>query len=155
MQYDKLVIATGSKPNKFGWPGQDLIGAQGLYSKQDLDNMEVVAPNNKVCKRAVIVGGGLIGIELAEMLRSRDIEVTFLVREKSFWSGVLPFGESQMINRHILEHHIDLRFETNLVEILSDDNGFVKAIVTDKGETIECQIVGLTAGVSPNINFLK
>jgi NADPH-dependent 2,4-dienoyl-CoA reductase/sulfur reductase-like enzyme len=52
-------------------------------------------------KRAVIVGGGLIGIELAEMLRSRDIAVTFLVRENSF-GGVLPFGESQMINRHIL-----------------------------------------------------
>lgn len=152
ISYDKLVIATGSKTNKFDWPGQDLNGVTGLYSKQDLETLEKLAPT---CKRAVIIGGGLIGIELAEMLRSRDIEVTFLVREKSFWSGVLPFGESQMINRHILEHHIDLRFETNLVEILSDDNGFAKAIVTDKGETIECQIVGLTAGVSPNINFLK
>ena len=152
ISYDKLVIATGSKTNKFDWPGQDLKGVTGLYSKQDLEILEQLAPT---CKRAVIVGGGLIGIELAEMLRSRDIEVTFLVREKSFWSGVLPFGESQMINRHILEHHIDLRFETNLVEILSDENGFAKAIVTDKGETIECQIVGLTAGVSPNINFLK
>jgi pyruvate/2-oxoglutarate dehydrogenase complex dihydrolipoamide dehydrogenase (E3) component len=47
------------------------------------------------------VGGGLIGIELAEMLRSRNIPVTFLVREKVLgWS--FTFGESQMINRHIL-----------------------------------------------------
>jgi NAD(P)H-nitrite reductase large subunit len=60
-----------------------------------------------------------------------------------------------MINRHILEHHIDLKLDTNLVEIISDDKGHVKAILTDKGETIECQIVGLTAGVSPNIDFLK
>lgn len=82
LNYDKLVIATGSKPNKFGWPGQDLDGVQGLYSKQDLELLEENAPNNKVCKRAVIVGGGLIGIELAEMLRTRDIPVTFLVREK-------------------------------------------------------------------------
>jgi NADPH-dependent 2,4-dienoyl-CoA reductase/sulfur reductase-like enzyme len=71
------------------------------------------------------VGGGLIGIELAEMLRSRNIPVTFLVREK-FWDGVLPFGESQMINRHILEHHIDLRLETNLVEIISDEKDMPK-----------------------------
>ncbi|HUH47908.1 MAG TPA: FAD-dependent oxidoreductase, partial [Arenibacter sp.] len=79
--FDKLIIATGSKPNTFGWPGQDLAGVQGLYSKQDLELLETNAPNNKVCKRAVIVGGGLIGIEMAEMLRSRNIPVTFLVRE--------------------------------------------------------------------------
>ncbi len=150
--FDKLVIATGSKPNKFGWPGQDLEGVTGLYSKQDLEALEKWAPTTK---HAVIVGGGLIGIELAEMLRSRNIPVTFLVREKSFWDVVLPFGESQMINRHILEHHIDLRLETNLVEILSDENGHARAVVTDKNETIECQIVGLTAGVSPNVDFLK
>jgi NAD(P)H-nitrite reductase large subunit len=153
--YDKLVIATGSKSNKFGWPGQDLKGVQGLYSKQDLELLEVTAPDREVCKRAVVVGGGLIGIELVEMLRSRKIPVTFLVREKSFWNGVLPKGESQMINEHILEHHIDLRLDTNLKEILSDENGRAKAVLTDKGETIACNLVGLTAGVSPNIDFLK
>ncbi|WP_366184357.1 FAD/NAD(P)-binding oxidoreductase [Flavobacterium ovatum] len=152
MKFDKLVIATGSKSNKFGWPGQDLKGVTGLYHKQDLENLEQWASTTQ---RAVIVGGGLIGIELAEMLRARNIEVTFLVREKSFWDGVLPFGESQMINRHILEHHIDLRLETSLKEIISDENGNAKAIITDKDETIECQIVGLTAGVSPNVDFLK
>ena len=152
IDFDKLVLATGSKPNKYGWPGQDLKGVTGLYHKHDLEALEKWAPTTK---RAVIVGGGLIGIELAEMLRSRDIAVTFLVRETSFWNGVLPSGESQMINRHILEHHIDLRLETNLVEITSDENGHVKSILTDKGETIECEIVGLTAGVSPNIDFLK
>lgn len=156
LHYDKLIIATGSKPNKFGWPGQDLHGVQGLYSKQDLDLLEVNAPNKEVCKRAVIVGGGLIGIELAEMLRSRDIPVTFLVREDSFWNGVLPSGESQLINEHILEHHIDLRLGTNLKEIVSDGSGKVKSIiVAETGEEIECDLVGLTAGVSPNVDFLK
>ena len=156
MQYDKLIIAVGSKPNKFGWPGQDLDGVQGLYHKQDLENLEVYAPNNKVCKRAVIVGGGLIGIELAEMLASRAIPVTFLVRESSFWNGVLPEGESEMINRHIRNHHIDLRLSTNLKEIIPDDNGKAKAVIIEEtGEEIPCDFVGLTAGVSPNIDFLK
>jgi len=155
-QFDKLIIATGSKPNKFGWPGQDLHGVQGLYSKQDLDLLEVNAPNKEVCKRAVIVGGGLIGIELAEMLRSRDIPVTFLVRESSFWNGVLPEGESQLINEHIKEHHIDLRLGTNLKEIVSDGNGRVRSVIIEEtGEELECDLVGLTAGVTPNIDFLK
>ena len=152
LQYDKLVIATGSKSNKFGWKGQDFNGVLGMYSKQDLEKLETLSPN---CKRAVVVGGGLIGIELVEMLASRNIPVTFLVREKSFWSNILPSQESEMINRHIREHHIDLRLETGLDEIIADQNGRAKAIKTDKGEIIECSIVGLTAGVSPNIDFLK
>lgn len=156
LSYDKLIIATGSKPNKFGWPGQDLEGVMGMYHKQDLENLEKHAPNNAICKRAVIVGGGLIGIELAEMLRSRKIPVTFLVRESSFWNGVLPSQESEMINKHILEHHIDLRLSTNLKEIKSDANGKVKSVVIEEtGEEIPCDVVGLTAGVTPNIDFIK
>ena len=156
LSFDKLIIATGSKPNKFGWPGQDLEGVMGMYHKQDLEKLEKYAPNNEVCKRAVIVGGGLIGIELAEMLRSRKIPVTFLVREDSFWNGVLPAQESEMINKHIKEHHIDLRLSTNLKEIKSDANGKVKSIIIEEtGEEIFCNVVGLTAGVTPNIDFLK
>ncbi|WP_431133829.1 NAD(P)/FAD-dependent oxidoreductase [Psychroserpens mesophilus] len=156
ISYDKLVIATGSKPNKFGWLGQDLKGVMGMYHKQDLDTLETHAPNNEVCKRAVIIGGGLIGIELAEMLSSRDIPVTFLVRESSFWNGILPEGESQMINKHIESHHIDLRLSTNLKEIKSDENGHVKSVIIEgTGEEIPCNVVGLTAGVSPNIDFIK
>ncbi|MGZ0016254.1 NAD(P)/FAD-dependent oxidoreductase [Yeosuana sp. AK3] len=156
LSYDKLIIATGSKPNKYGWPGQDLKGVMGMYHKQDLEQLETYAPNNVVCKRAVIVGGGLIGIELAEMLNSRNIPVTFLVRESSFWNGVLPNAESEMINRHIKNHHIDLRLSSNLKEIISDENGQVKSIIIEEtGEEIRCNVVGLTAGVSPNINFIK
>lgn len=156
MKFDKLIIAVGSKSNKFGWPGQDLKGVQGLYSYQDLELLEKYAPNNEVCKRAVIVGGGLIGIELAEMLSTRKIPVTFLVRESSFWNIVLPKGESEMLNRHIKSHHIDLRLSNNLKEIISDEKGRVKSIIIEEtGEEIACEIVGLTAGVSPNIDFLK
>ncbi|WP_100614176.1 NAD(P)/FAD-dependent oxidoreductase [Confluentibacter citreus] len=156
LDYDKLIIATGSKPNTFGWKGQDLKGVQGLYSKQDLENLEVHAPNNTICKRAVIIGGGLIGIELAEMLNSRKIPVTFLVRESSFWNGVLPDGESDMINRHIKNHHIDLRLSSNLKEIVSGEQGKVKSVIIEEtGEEIACDFVGLTAGVSPNIDFIK
>ncbi|MFT6749539.1 MAG: NAD(P)H-nitrite reductase large subunit [Flavobacterium sp.] len=150
--FDKLIIATGSKSNKFGWPGQDLNGVVGLYNKQDLDSLEILA---KKAKHAVIVGGGLIGIELAEMLISRKIPVTFLVRETNFWGGVLPEDEAKMINRHILEHGIDLRLEANLKEILSDENGNAKSVILENGEEIVCDIVGITVGVSPNVSFLN
>ncbi len=152
INYDILILGTGSKTNKFGWPGQYLRGVQGMYSLQDLENMEIYT---KKINRAVIVGGGLIGIEMAEMLSSRNIPVTFLVREKNFWNIILPTEESEMINRHIREHHVDLRLESELKEIISDENGRVSAVITNNEEEIPCQFVGLTAGVSPNIDFLK
>jgi NADPH-dependent 2,4-dienoyl-CoA reductase/sulfur reductase-like enzyme len=150
--YDDLVIACGSKPNKFGWKGQELPGVQGLYSWQDLELME---ENTKGIERAVIVGGGLIGVEMAEMLLSRGIAVTFLVREKRFWGSVLPKEEGELISRHIKSHHVDLRIESELEEIKAGANGRVEKIITKTGETIDCQFVGLTAGVSPNIDFIK
>ncbi|HAE14096.1 MAG: FAD-dependent oxidoreductase [Chitinophagales bacterium] len=153
MHYDRLLIASGSKSNKFGWPGQDLDGVQGLYSFQDLEAMERTTKHG--ISRAVIVGGGLIGIEMAEMLHSRHYPVTLLVREQSYWNNVLPAQESAMITRHIREHGFDLRLGVELKEILDDGTGKVKGVVTSEGETIDCQLVGLTAGVSPNIEFVK
>jgi NADPH-dependent 2,4-dienoyl-CoA reductase/sulfur reductase-like enzyme len=153
MPYDKLLIASGAKPNKFGWPGQDLIGVQGLYSYQDLEELEKNTANG--INRAVIVGGGLIGMEMAEMLHSRHYPVTFLVRESSYWNNILPEQESQLITRHIREHGFDLRLNETLKEIKGDANGKVTSIITGSGEEIACQVVGLTAGVSPNIAFLK
>lgn len=152
MEYDKLIIATGSATNKFGWPGQDLERVRGLYSFQDLQYME---KHSKDLKRAVIVGGGLIGIEMAEMFHSRKIPVTMLVRETNYWDNVLPIEESKMINRHMKEHHLDLRLQTELKEIVDDGTGKAVAVITNKGERIECGYVGLTAGVHPNIDFLK
>lgn len=150
--YDVLILATGSQPNKFGWPGQDLENVHGLYSMQDLMAMEQASIG---LKRAVIVGGGLIGIEMAEMFHSRHIPVTFLVRESSFWNSTLPAEESALINRHIREYGIDLRLNTELKEIIDDGTGKVEAVITSGGERISCGYVGLTAGVSPNIACLK
>ncbi|MEL7020647.1 MAG: FAD/NAD(P)-binding oxidoreductase [Bacteroidota bacterium] len=152
LKYDKLVLAVGSTPNKFGWPGQDLNRVNGLYAYQDLEAMEAASEG---LQRAVIVGGGLIGIEMAEMFHSRHIPVTLLVRESSYWNNVLPAEESAMVSRHIKANNIDLRLGEELKEIVDDGNGNACAVITKGGERIDCGYVGLTAGVRPNIAFLQ
>jgi NADPH-dependent 2,4-dienoyl-CoA reductase/sulfur reductase-like enzyme len=152
LAYDKLLIATGSKSNKFGWQGQDLDGVQGLWGLQDLKTLYSTVERTR---KAVIVGGGLIGIELAEMLHSRGVHVTFVVREKSYWDNVLPAEESDLVNRAIREAGMDLRLESELDSILDDGAGRVRGLRTKSGEEFECQFVGLTAGVSPNVDFLR
>ncbi len=150
--YDKLLLATGSKPNKFGWPGQDLEGVQGFYSLQDLKSLESASGS---LRRAVIVGGGLIGLELAEMLHSRGASVTMLARESLYWNNIMPEAEARLIGEVISESGIDLRLETELVEIEDDGSGRACAVETSDGDRIECQLVGLTAGVSPNLSALE
>lgn len=152
IRYANLVWAVGSRPNHLGWPGQDARRVQGLYHKQDLEQLEAWTPE---IDKAVIVGGGLIGIELAEMLMSRKKKVTFLVRESSFWNRVLPAEEAAMLDQHILAHGVDLRLSTELDRIETDTDGNAIAVVTTEGERISCQYVGLTTGVRPNIDFLK
>ncbi|SDK91026.1 Pyridine nucleotide-disulphide oxidoreductase [Salinimicrobium catena] len=150
LPYDQLIIATGSIPRKLGWEGQDLQGVQGLVSKQDLELLE---KNTKNCRHATIVGGGLIGVELAEMLHTRNIPVTMLIREDSFWRNVLPQKDSEFVARHISSHGIGLRNMTEL-ESISGKNK-VTSVTTKKGDQIETDLVGLTVGVQPNIAFLK
>ncbi len=152
VKYDKLLIATGSKVNKFNWPGQDLPGVQGLYGKQDLDLLE---ENTRDIKHAVIVGAGLIGVELMEMLHTRDVPVTFLCRESHYWRSRLPEEECIVIGRHISEYGMTLKFNTGLKEIRADKSGRVEGVITTSGEVIACQFVGLTPGVHPNIDVVR
>lgn len=153
LSYDQLVLATGSHPVMADWPGKNYAGVQGLVSLSDLEKLE---ENVKDCKRAVVTGGGLIGIELAEMLRSRGIDVIYVVREFKFWNRVLPFDESGMIESHIVrDHEIDLRLGSEIKEIKGNHNGRVSSVVLNNDEEINCDFVGVTIGVTPNVQFLK
>lgn len=152
LPYDVLILAPGSKSNLFDWPGQDSAGVQGLYSYPDLERMERYTAG---IERGVVVGGGLIGIETAEMLHSREIPVTFLVREQRWMEKLFPREESELIHRQIRANGIDLRLGTELESILPDDDGRVRAVTTTDGEKIPCQFCALTVGVSPNVDWLR
>jgi NAD(P)H-nitrite reductase large subunit len=152
ISYDILVIATGSTSNALDIPGLSFAGVQSLYGYQDL---QLIEKNTKGIRRAVVVGGGLIGIEMVEMLKSRNIDVTFLVREKEFWSIALPLEEASMISRHIRSHGVELKLETQLKSIEGDAAGRVTSIITSNEEKIECEFVGITVGVTPNIGAIS
>lgn len=152
LTYDVLLIASGSTPAFYDWPGQDLDAVQGLYGMPDLESMERWTAG---IDRAAIVGGGLIGIEMAEMLRTRGIDVTFLVREPWYMNRVLPEEEGRMVEREILHHGIDLRLGVELKAVLGDDTGRARAVVTSEDQEVPVQFVGITTGVTPNIAFLE
>ena len=152
LAYDQLLLATGSESKLYGWPGQHLAGVQGLYNLPDLAAM---ARDTHGISRGVVVGGGLIGVELAEMLHTRGIEPVVLVRDARYWSAVLPPEEANLVDRQFQGNRVEVRYNTELREILGDDQGRVRAVVTTAGDEIACQWVGLATGVAPNLTLAK
>ena len=152
LAYDVLLLATGSESKLYGWPGQHLAGVQGLYNLPDL---EAMTRDTHGISRGVVVGGGLIGVELAEMLHTRGIEPLLLVRDARYWGAILPAEEANLVDRQFVENHVPVRYNTELREILGDTQGRVRAVVTTAGEEIACQWVGLATGVAPNLSLAK
>ena len=148
LAYDELLLATGSEIKRHGWPGQHLAGVQGLYGLPDLAAM---TRDTHGIGCGVVVGGGLIGVELAEMLHSRGIAPLVLVRDAHYWGSVLPPEEAHLVDQQFQENHVLVRYHTELREILGDAHGRVRAVVTTAGEEIACQWVGLAIGVAPNL----
>ncbi len=152
--YDKLVYAVGAKPNMFPWDGMDQVkeGKVHFVSMQDLEQCERLTPSTQ---HAVVIGGGLIGIELVECLRHHGVKVTFLVRESYYWPMALGEEEATFVTAEMRHHGVDVRLTEEMTRVEVDDNGRVKAVHTNKGNVIECQMLGIAAGVRPNIDRLK
>ena len=149
LAWDRLLVATGSVSAFYDWPGQDLPGVQGLYHVQDLERMERDASG---AKEAVVVGGGLIGVELAEMLRTRGTDVTFLVRDDRYLGHALPEREARIVEAEIRRHGVDLRLSTEPESF--HGNGRVELVRTTDGDEIPAEWVGIGTGVRPNIDWL-
>lgn len=150
--YDKLVIATGSKPRLPQLEGVNLEGVHTFYSWQDLERLEAVAPAPGVRTnppfQVVIAGGGLIGVELAEMLLSRYCAVTMLVRENHYWGNVLPEQEGHLVMDHMRAHGVTIVTGAEVVEIEGDGDK-VAGVKLASGERVPCDMLCFSIGVEP------
>lgn len=152
MPYHKLLIATGSRARSGGWHGQDLRGVQTFTSKHDLDLLE---QNVTGVRHAVVVGGGLTAVEVAEMLRSRTIAVTMLVREAYLAEHLLPREEAAMVQRHLEHHGVTLRCGAQVARMRSNADGRVSQVDMTDGTSVDAQLVVVCIGVEPEINLAR
>jgi len=152
LSYDKLVLALGSQPKSLGLGEFNLEGIQGFYSLQDVGKLQDSANN---IKHASIIGGGLIGVELAEMFVSRGISFTFWVREKWFGSNFLPKEEAEMVTNHLISKNINIKFEREIIGFEADDSNMVKSVELQSGEKVDSDLVCVCIGVEPKVDWLK
>ena len=152
LSYDKLVLALGSQPKSLGLGEFNLEGIQGFYSLQDVEKLQ---DSSKKIKHASIIGGGLIGVELAEMFVSRGISFTFWVREKWFGSNFLPQEEAKIVTNHLTSKNINIKFEREIIGFEADDSNMVKSVESQSGEKVDSDLVCVCIGVEPKVDWLK
>ncbi|MFN4086647.1 MAG: NAD(P)/FAD-dependent oxidoreductase [Spirosomataceae bacterium] len=149
--YDHLILAVGSRTRNLQVPGSDLEGIQGFYSWQDLQKWQNEIPK---ASTVAIIGGGLIGVELAEMMVCAKKKTYLLIREDSYWSRILPKEESELISCHIASHGVHLIRQTEALSFIGK-HGRVAQIELSTGESLPVDWVGMSIGVEPRLGEIQ
>jgi NAD(P)H-nitrite reductase large subunit len=153
LAYDQLVLATGSVPRALVVPNQAEIkaGLVHFVTQQHLDACEQLAPSTR---EAVVVGGGLIGVELVECLLWHKIKTTFVVRENWYWPAALCKEEGELIGEHLRAQGVNLVLEEQIKDVMTDAQGRVASVVLTSGKSVPCQMLGVAIGVEPQVKWL-
>jgi len=158
--YDKLLLAVGSKGRPAPWPGSEGPGLHYFVNLRDLEGLDREA---KPGMRAIVVGGGLVGVEVAEILHDRGLHVVFVIRENWYFPLALEHREAALVSEHIRTHGIDVRLGLNVDSIRRGADDAVEGVtfspapLAESGETgrIDGDFVVSAIGVVPNTGFLE
>jgi NAD(P)H-nitrite reductase large subunit len=143
LSYDRLLIATGASSIPLNVPGGDL---RGVVKLDDLEDTRKILSQIHHAKTAVVVGGGVVAIELVEGLVAQDIKVHYLLRGDWFWSNVLTEAEARMVERYLIHDGVTLHHHTEIGEILGK-KGKVIGVGTTSGDVIRCDMMAVGIGV--------
>ncbi|CAM3648307.1 FAD-dependent oxidoreductase [Deinococcus frigens] len=148
--YDKLLIATGVSAIRPDWAQTDLGGVHVL---RDIPDGQAIEASLKNAKRAVIVGGGYIGLELAETLSCRGLSVVIVERDAEVAGRMLDRDYQQRVRAELESNGVEIRCGTT-VEGLSGKDGRVTGVQTDHGP-IRADVVIVAVGVRPNVELAR
>lgn len=149
--YDKLLIATGGSPRKL--PQDE--GFENLHYMWTLGDAEKVKESAENADRAVVVGGGLLGIDLAVAYAENDCEVYYLIRGENWWNrGLEPEG-AEIIHSRLEEKGVNVMTEVEVSELRGSDDE-LEEIKLDSGSSIEdVDTVAVAIGQTPNSDFVE
>lgn len=144
--YDNLVIATGSSPLRPRIPGIDSSLVRTLWTVPDTDEIRAMVQDENT-KSAVVVGGGFIGLEMAENLHEAGLAVT-LVEAADQVMAPLDYEMALLLNENICENRVNLILNDGVSRFVEEENRIVTELVS--GKRVEADLVILAIGVRPN-----
>ena len=142
--FDKLVVATGAQVRRLNIPGADLAG---IYYLRTLEDSKRIREKAGSAKRAVVIGGGFIAMEVTSVLAQKGIETTMVLPEDRIWKRFFSAVMSKFFENYYVEHGVRFAKNTKVMELKGA--GAVKSAVLQSGEILDCDMVVAGIGVTP------
>lgn len=143
-EFDRLVLATGSRPVRPNIPG---VGLCGVYSFRDIKDTEALYSRTLRARHVVVVGGGLLGLEAAHALQRHNTQVTVLHQSSRLMNRQLDPTAAQCLDKKVKALGIGIIINSGVQEIIGDQR--VSGVVTKNGQHLACDTVVLCTGITP------
>lgn len=153
LQYDYLVLTTGAEVKKPSVQGLDIKGVFTMHHPEDALKMQEYLQNGSI-KHATVIGAGVIGMEVADALSSRRINVTVCEAQEQVLPKLLDYDIARLIAGQMKKHKIDLRLDCQVIKINSDSEGKISSMTTSSGEIIT-DLAVIAVGVSPRVELAR
>jgi 3-phenylpropionate/trans-cinnamate dioxygenase ferredoxin reductase component len=148
-EFEYLLIATGARARKLDCPGNDL---RNVFYLRSLDDSRNIRDKTATAKRAAIIGGGFIGMEVASVLAQKNIETTLIIREGRVWSRVFTLAMSNFFEHYYASRGVRLLKEENVVRLEGKER--VNTVVLSSGNQVACDMVIAGVGAAPVTEIL-
>ncbi|WP_368564288.1 nitrite reductase large subunit NirB [Pseudoxanthomonas sp. UTMC 1351] len=151
-EYDRLLLATGSLPIILPVPGKELKGVIGY---RDIYDTQTMIETAKTKRHAVVIGGGLLGLEAANGLKLRGMDVTVVHLAGWLLERQLDPVAGQLLERSLTDRGLKFRLNTSTTELLGNENGEVRAVKFSDGSEEPADLVVMAAGIRPNTQLAQ
>jgi NADPH-dependent 2,4-dienoyl-CoA reductase/sulfur reductase-like enzyme len=142
--YEQLVLAAGARPKTLDIPGSKMAGILYLRSMEDSKRIRLQAES---AKRAVVIGGGFIGMEVAAVLAQKGIAVTMVLHDDRIWKQFFTPAMSSFFEGYYSSRGVSFARRANVAELRG--NGSVESVVLQSGDNLPCDFVVAGIGVRP------
>jgi nitrite reductase (NADH) large subunit len=153
LSYDVLVIATGSTPFIIPMPGHDLPGVMAYRDLEDTDQMIDLAQTPDA--KAVVIGGGVLGLEAAAGMAARGIKVTVVHKASHLMNRQLDHVAGALLKSDIEARGITVLCNADSQAILAGTDGHARALQLVDGTTLPCDLLVMAVGIQPNVSLAK
>jgi len=151
LRYDRLLIATGAEAIPLNVPGATL---DAVHKLDHLADARSILANAKRGRTALVTGGGITALELAEGLLARGVKVSYILRGERYWSNVLDETESRIIESRLKQKGVQLFHKSEIAEILGKDGRVVGARLVD-GRLMRADMVAYAIGIAPRLGLAR
>ena len=151
-EYDRLLIATGSQPTVPDIPGKDLTGVIGFRDILDVNTMLAYSNSHR---HAVVLGGGLLGLEAANGLLQRGMDVTVIHNNAVLLNRQMDTQAGKMLQAELEQRGLKFKMAAQTEALIGDESGHIRAVRFKDGSELACDLFVMAIGVRPNIKLAK